>query len=572
LEQKQANMDVTYYEIASEIRSGVDFADRKYHLSTYKNCFVGKEAVDFLLAKGYAGTREEAVRLGQSIMTETKLFEHVCRDHPFADANLFYHFIHRGEVTLNESTGEKFDWKDYVAASQLEYDAAAVSGMQPEISIPNFDLVPPGDTHVASHIWPLDEHNLELLNQVHPTGWIDPKPQEKYDLVVIGGGPAGLVAASGAAGVGARVAIIEANLLGGDCLNMGCVPSKSLLHAANLCHTLNHSAHLADYGVSINGDVKVDFGKVMQRIRKIRADISHHDSADRFTKELGVEVFIGRARFVSKTSVEVNGNVLCFSKAVIATGGYPSLIPMHGLQDLYNANRSPSENNLRPYVMTNETFFNMTKQPKNMIVVGPGVIGIELSQAMQRLGTSVTVLGRSGRILPKEDEDHAELIQRQLEQDGVQFRLSVSEYISVHMTGKVLENFLHEIAFSFQETIDGESTMTTIHVDAVLIATGRRPNVTGMELEMAGVEYDSRIGITVNDRLQTSNKHIFAAGDCCSPFKFTHAADFMARIVIRNALFFGNDKMSNLLIPYCTFCEPQVASVGLVRLVNASID
>lgn len=240
----------------------------------------------------------------------------------------------------------------------------------------------------------------------------------------------------------------------------------------------------------------------------------------------------------------------------------PSLIPMPGLKELHALNTNPGDKP-RPYVMTNETFFNMTQQPMNMVVIGPGVIGLEMAQSMQRLGTSVTVMGRSGRILPKEDADHALIIQDQLEKDGVTFRLSVSEYISIELTGKVLENGFPEMSFKIQEDNDGDKIISELLVDAVLVATGRRPNVTGMDLEKAGVAYDSRIGITVNDNLRTTNSKIFSAGDCCSTFKFTHAADFMARAVIRNALFLGKEKMSNLLIPYATFVDPEIASVGL---------
>ena len=259
----------------------------------------------------------------------------------------------------------------------------------------------------------------------------------------------------------------------------GCVPSKTLLHAANTCHTLKNKAHLADTGISIDGAVKVDFGKVMERIRRIRASISSHDSADRFAKELGVEVFIGHGKFVSKNDVVVNDKTLSFNKAVIATGGYPSLLQMDGLKELHESTTSPEEDKQRAYVMTNETFFNMTHQPKKMVVIGPGVIGIELSQAMQRLGTSVTLLGRSGRVLPKEDGDHAKLIQRSLENDGVEFRLSVTKYVSVKRTGNILDNGLPEMSFTYQEGIGKECNTTTILIDALLIATGRRPNVTG---------------------------------------------------------------------------------------------
>ena len=254
-------------------------------------------------------------------MTELGLFEHVTRDHKFADDYLFYHFNERGDVSLNELTGKRFRWGDYLDPTSTNFNMQ----LQPDFPHLDVEALPPGDIHVASQVWPLDGHNLTLLNHVHPTGWTNPKPQKKYDLVVIGGGPAGLVTASGAAGVGARVALIEENLLGGDCLNIGCVPSKSLIHAAQLAHTVKYNSEfLADSGISIKGGanaVEINFPKVMERIRRVRAEISHHDSANRYSKELGVEVFMGRGTFLDMSSVAVNGVVLHFSKAVIATGG-----------------------------------------------------------------------------------------------------------------------------------------------------------------------------------------------------------------------------------------------------------
>jgi pyruvate/2-oxoglutarate dehydrogenase complex dihydrolipoamide dehydrogenase (E3) component len=320
---------------------------------------------------------------------------------------------------------------------------------------------------------------------------------------------------------------------------------------------------LEEAGVFVNPDaVKVDFGKVMERVRKVRAEISHHDSAERYSAELGVEVYIGRGKFTSERSVVVNGRTLYFKRAVIATGGYPTLIPMEGLMELHEKSTSvdPSDDP-RPIIMTNETFFNMTKQPKNMVVVGAGVIGMELAQAMQRLGTQVTIMGRSGKVLPKEDQDMAELVKQQMIRDGVSFSLAVAEYREIKLTGKVLDNGYPEMEMTVFEK--GEKGETKILLDALLIAAGRRPNVTGMDLELAKVDYDSKKGLLVNDKLQTTNPRIFGVGDCCSEFKFTHAADFMARTVIRNALFFGKGKMSDLLIPYATFTTPEIASVGL---------
>jgi pyruvate/2-oxoglutarate dehydrogenase complex dihydrolipoamide dehydrogenase (E3) component len=320
---------------------------------------------------------------------------------------------------------------------------------------------------------------------------------------------------------------------------------------------------LEEAGVFVDPNaVKVDFGKVMERVRKIRAEISHHDSAERYSAELGVEVYIGRAKFTSEKSVIVNGRTLYFKRAVIATGGYPTLITMPGLKELHEKSTTllPTDEP-RPIVMTNETFFNMTNQPMNMVVIGAGVIGMELAQSMQRLGTQVTVLGRSGKVLPKEDQDMAELVKQQMMKDGVTFRLSVAKYKEIKLTGKVLKNGYPEMEMAIVEK--GETDETKVVFDAILIAAGRRPNVTGMDLELAKVEYDTKKGLIVSDKLQTTNPRVFGVGDCCSEFKFTHAADFMARTVIRNALFFGKGKMSDLLIPYATFTSPEIASVGL---------
>lgn len=323
------------------------------------------------------------------------------------------------------------------------------------------------------------------------------------------------------------------------------------------------AARLAEAGIYIDpNSVKVDFDKVMERIRKLRSQISHHDSATRYSKELGVEVYIGRGKFTSERTVNVNGRTLYFKRAVIATGGYPTLISMKGLDKLYCLATSPTaRENERPAVMTNETFFNLTKQPKHLVVIGAGVIGMELAQAMQRLGTPTTVLGRSGKVLPKEDEDMAEIVKKQMIQDGVTFRLTVQDYESIELTGIISENGLPEMKVTLKEK--GMSEPSIIICDAVLVAAGRRPNVTGIDLELANVEYDTKAGLHVNDKLQTTNPRIYGVGDCAQQYKFTHAADFTARAVIRNALFFGKEKLSDLLIPYATFTSPEIASVGL---------
>lgn len=551
--------------IADDFKKNVEVKDRSFRLTTYKQCFVGSEAVDYLVNSGQAPTRQDAVELGKALQATKYLFEHVTRDHQFSDDFLFFRFIDppgRGTFNVDTSTGEEINWSNFLMPAGGSNEAQA---LLPHLPVPDFEALKPNDVHVASRVWPMDEFNTTLLNHVHPPDWQDPSAKDVvYDLVVIGAGAGGLVTSAGAAGVGAKVALIEEHMLGGDCLNVGCVPSKAIIHSANLAHTLKGDMqYLNDAGITLDPkSVQVDFSKVMERVRKVRCEISHHDSAERFTKELGVEVFIGRGRFLSEKTVEVNGQVLTFRKAVIATGGYPTLIPMPGLKELFQkATDIDSDWNTRPIIMTNETVFNLTRQPTNMVVIGAGVIGMELAQAMQRLGTPVTVLGRSGKVLPKEDEDMAELVKEQMIKDGVTFRLSVSEYKSIEMTGKYSDCGYPEMKITLMEK--GNDAPTEILCDALLIAAGRRPNVTGMDLEKANVEYDTKKGLFVNDKLQTSNPKIYGVGDCCSEYKFTHAADFMARAVIRNALFFGKEKMSNLLIPYATFTSPEIASVGL---------
>lgn len=569
---QSSSADTTWLvDLEAAFRENVSIKDRKFRLTTYKQCFVGSEAVDWLVASRHASSREDAVQVGRAL-AESALFEHVTRDHLFSDSNLFFHFVDvksRG-TTTKAASGQAVKWSDFL--DPLTTDRSPRKrNLAPKIPLADFDAVPPASVHVASQVWPLDQYNAALLDNVHPPSWEAPLPDSEnkssYHLVVIGAGAGGLVTAAGAAGVGAKVALIEANLLGGDCLNVGCVPSKALIHAANLAHTVRGDMeHLAESGISIEGGadaVKIDFAKTMERMRRLRADISENDSAERFTKKLGIDVYFGYGKFASDRTVVVNGRTLEFKKAVIATGGYPSLIPMPGLKELYDKAEAAKDGDVRPAVMTNETVFNLTQQPTHMVVIGSGVIGMELAQAMCRLGSKVTIFGRSGQVLNKEDTDLGQLVKDQMIKDGVDFRLSVSEYKSVNMTGMNSESGLPTLCVKFAELENGKQVESELLCDALLVAAGRKPNVTGMDLEKAGVKYDTKVGLTVDDGLQTTNPRVFGVGDCCSAFKFTHAADFMARMVIRNALFLGREKMSSLLIPYATFTSPEIASVGL---------
>ena len=380
-------------------------------------------------------------------------------------------------------------------------------------------------------IEPLDEFNRALLAHVHPAGWTNPRARERYHLVVVGAGTAGLVCASAAAGLGASVALIERHLMGGDCLNVGCVPSKALIRAARSWHAARESAG-AFGGPEASG--VGDFGAVMQRMRSLRADISQIDGAPRYAT-LGVDVFFGDAHFASADSIAVEGQTLRFRRAVIATGARAAVPEIPGLAEAG--------------YWTNETIFELTTLPRRLLVIGAGPIGCELAQAFARFGSIVTVLNRDGRILPRDDADAAGIVERAMTRDGVTVHHG-AELGSVKRQGG-------EKVVLFSR--GGASHSVTC--DAILIAAGRAPNVEELGLETAGIAYNAR-GVTVDDRLRTSNSLVFAAGDIASPYQFTHMADAHARIVIANALFPGRARASKLVVPWTTYTSPEVAHVG----------
>ncbi len=380
---------------------------------------------------------------------------------------------------------------------------------------------------------PDDEYNRALIANVHPPTWRNPDPAPRYNLVVIGAGTAGLVTAAGAAGVGAKVALIERQLMGGDCLNVGCVPSKCVIRSSRVLGDLRAAAAL---GIDTPSDGKVDFAAVMERMRRVRAHISRHDSVQRFTEQLGVDVFLGHGRFTGSDTVEVAGKTLRFKKAVIATGARPTHPPIPGLAEAG--------------FLTNETVFNLTERPRRLAVIGGGPIGCELAQAFRRLGSEVTLLQDLPRLLPREDDEAAAILQRVFERDGVRLALEAQiTRIDLSPEGKILHYQRH-------------GRRESIIVDAILVGAGRAPNIEGLDLEAAGVAYDARRGVSVNERLQTSNPRIYAAGDICLDYKFTHAADMAARIVIQNALFFGRKRLNMQVIPWCTYTDPEIAHVG----------
>jgi pyruvate/2-oxoglutarate dehydrogenase complex dihydrolipoamide dehydrogenase (E3) component len=381
---------------------------------------------------------------------------------------------------------------------------------------------------------PHDEFNRRLVENVHPSSWANPEPAERYHLVVIGAGTAGLVSAKGAAGLGARVALIERHLMGGDCLNVGCVPSKGVIRAARSWADAREAAGRFG-GPAVSSGAATDFGFAMARMRRLRAHISDVDSAEA-ARKAGVDVFLGDGRFVSPDAIEVDGRRLRFRRAVIATGARAAEPPIPGL----------AEAGFR----TNETIFNLTELPSRLAVIGGGPIGCEMAQSFARFGSRVTHLVREGHVLPREDADAAGIVQKAMAASGVGFEFGVRVVEARRQgSGKVV-------------VFERGGQRHEVEADEILIATGRAPNVEGLGLQEAGVRHGRR-GVEVDDHLRTSNPRIFACGDVASRFQFTHVADAQARIVIQNALFFGRARASALTIPWCTYTTPEVAHVGL---------
>ncbi len=379
---------------------------------------------------------------------------------------------------------------------------------------------------------PAEQATARWLANVCPSDWCNPTPRGRYNLVVIGGGSAGLVAAAGAAALGARVALIERDRLGGDCLNVGCVPSKALIRAARAAAAVRRASR---FGVQA-GVPRVDFAQVMAHVREAQARLSPHDSARRYT-ELGVDLFFGAARFVGPDAVEVDGRVLRFARALIATGSRPRIPPIPGLAEAG--------------YLTNETLFEIREQPARLAVIGAGPIGCELAQAFQRLGTQVTLLEIGPQILPREAPEAAALVARSLARDGVTVCLEASvEHVQAGPEGR-------QIRYRIQGQLRSQT------VDAILVATGRVPNVQGLDLEAAHVECRGP-EIVVDETLRTTNPRIYAAGDVVLSHQFTHAADASARLVLRNALFPGpKAAVSALIVPRVTYTDPEIGHVGL---------
>lgn len=378
---------------------------------------------------------------------------------------------------------------------------------------------------------PFDKYNEELVSNAYPPGWVNPTPDGRYNLLVIGGGSGGLVAAAGAAGLGAKVALVENHLLGGDCLNVGCVPSKTLIRSAKLVGELRRADEL---GVRVTG-VEVDFAAAMERMRRIRAEISHHDSAYRFQK-LGIDVYLGDGQFTGLDSFVVDGRTIRFKKAVIATGSRPATVPIPGLEEA-------------GYI-TNVTLFELTTRPRRLAVIGAGPIGAEMAQAFARFGSEVMMFDIAPTIAALKDTEGQAIIQATFAREGIQLWLESNiKQVEKVADGKRL-------------TVEHQGVQKQITVDEILLAVGRKANVEGLNLDAAAVQTNKK-GLVVNDTLQTTNPNIYGAGDVALAEQFTHTADASARIILRNALFLSRSKYSQLTIPWTVYTDPEIAHVGL---------
>jgi pyruvate/2-oxoglutarate dehydrogenase complex dihydrolipoamide dehydrogenase (E3) component len=382
-------------------------------------------------------------------------------------------------------------------------------------------------------IAPFDVPNRKTIAQGHPTDWQSPQPKDRYDLVVIGGGPAGLTAAVTAIQAGHTVAVVERNLMGGTCVNFGCTPSKALIRAARAVYQARDGEK---FGYTLGAAPQVNFASVMTRVREMRAFSGSFDAAS-VMAEAGIDLFLGDAHFVSSDAIAVKGQTLRFKKAVIASGSKPAVPNLPGLDTAH--------------YLTNETVFELTELPQRLVCIGAGTVNCELAQAFCRLGSEVDLIGSGERLLLAEPVEASEVVTRQLKAEGVRLHLNTrATRVDSEQQRLTLSNGM-ELAY-----------------DALLIATGRKVNVDGMGLEVAGVKFNAS-GVETNDYLQTTNPTVYAAGDVALPEKYTHAAFATAKLAVANAIDGAEKRVSELIIPHCTYTDPEVAHVGLTPQTGA---
>lgn len=371
------------------------------------------------------------------------------------------------------------------------------------------------------------------LPRVRPQGWQNPAPRALYDLAIIGAGPAGIAAAEHASRQGFHVALIERDRLGGNSLNKGSIPSKAVIRTANL-YAQMHDAD--EIGAPVQDEPAVDFKNVMARMRAIRARLAAYHSARRFAVH-NVDVFYGEARFAGANEIAVAGATIRFGKALIATGARPRASNIPGLDKIG--------------YRTSDTIFDMPALPGRVVVIGGGPLGCELAQALRRLGPRVAIVQNEPKFLPREERDAAEILSRSMARCGVEIWLNTTVTgARLEGTKKILETTNHDVK-------------TDLEADEILLSIGRVPNVEGLDLEKAGIAVTRENAVAVDDFLRTANADVYAAGDVCLDYKFTNMAQASALVAVDNALAGGATRHGDLIIPWCTYCDPEIAHIGL---------
>ena len=355
-----------------------------------------------------------------------------------------------------------------------------------------------------------------------------------FDIGIIGGGAAGLTTTAGAAQLGAKTLLVEKDkVLGGDCLHFGCVPSKTLIKSAHVYHQMKHAP---DFGLPAVDLPPVDFRDISRRIKSVIDTIQKHDSEERFCR-LGAKVVFGEAAFVDEHTVRVDGKPYSAKNWVVSTGSSPVAPPIPGLAET-------------PY-LTNREIFSLDRLPASMIVLGAGPIGCEMGQAFNRFGTQVTIIDVADQILGKEDEDMADVVKDVMAAEGVRFYLGAAI--------ELVKDFGSRKEITLK-TSGGQTV--SLNAETILVAAGRGANINGLGLKTIGVESD-RQGIKVDNRLRTTLKHIYAAGDVKGGYQFTHAAGYEGGIVVSNAIFHLPRKADYTYLPWCTFTDPPLGSIGM---------
>lgn len=361
--------------------------------------------------------------------------------------------------------------------------------------------------------------------------------QYDFDIAVIGGGAGGLFAASVANGLGAKTCLIEKNRLGGDCTWFGCMPSKALLKSAQVA---NLAKRFSEFGITAQGDFRLDSAKVMSHVRDVVREIATHHPPELF-EQRGIKVIFGAPQFTGTKTIEVTGQELTAKKFIICTGSHPVVPPIEGLKNIN--------------YLTNENIFTLEKLPLSLIVLGGGPIGVELSQAFNRLGVKIFIVEMMERILFREDKEAAQILENKLKSEGIEI-----------LTGKKAVKFLKKGNLVSCLLEDKGKIQQEISAENVLVAVGRAPNIEGLDLEKANVAH-SKTGIKVNAFLQTTNKDIFACGDVVGPYLFSHIAAYQAQVCVRNSLFkrIAWQKAHYENVPWATFTEPELAHLGLTE-------